>query len=332
MRNFSGIKKILIIRLGKIGDIIITSSVFDLLKSKYPGIHISLLTLEKNRDVLKYNPNIDEIYFTNKNLSLYILLLRLRRNRYDLLLDLNDDPSSTSTTIRRILRAEQTAGFDFGFHPGPSIKVKQPDKNSTHIIERIATILNGLGLDVQDGELKPSLYTGREEISQVENQLAKSAGSQKIIALNLSAGAPRRYWPAEKWIELVNKIAAKFPAFMFLPLSTEADKESRQIISGAIPSSRLIIQDFNSFQHYASYLRKSDLIITADTSAVHIASAFNKPQIVLFPSVQWNFVSWQPLSENSRSIRSDGEDISSISVEQVFREIEELVPGLEGRY
>lgn len=324
MPEFSGIKKILIVRLGKIGDMIITSSVFDLLKKKYPDISITLLTLEKNRELLKYNPNIDEIFFTNKNLSLYFHLLKLRKQNFDLLLDLNDDPSRTSATIRRIIRAGQTAAFDFGIFPAPTIKVKRPDKGSSHIIDRITVLLNGIGIGVKSGELRPSVYLGKSELNQVEDQLAETAGGPGIIALNLSAGAPIRYWPEVKWIELVKKIAAEYPGYKYLPLSTIEDKAIRDRIEAAVPSSRLVKQGFNSFQHFASYLRCADLIITPDTSAVHIASAFNKPQITLFPNAEWNFASWKPLSANSTAIRSDGEDISTISVEQVLGEFEKL--------
>lgn len=60
--NLSG-KEILIIRLGKIGDIIIASVVFDILKKRFPDLKISLLTLKRNKEVLKYNPNIDKKIF-----------------------------------------------------------------------------------------------------------------------------------------------------------------------------------------------------------------------------------------------------------------------------
>jgi len=323
--DLSGNKKILIVRLGKIGDIIITSSVFDLMKKRYPGINISLLTLDKNRKVLKHNPNIDKIYFTNKNLSLFFLLFRLRKNKYDLILDLNDDPSKTSGTIRRILKAETTAAFDFDISPKPDIAIKQPLKNSTHIIERIQKLLEGLDIQIGNNELRPSLYLGNSELKDVEEQLNRDRDSSKIIAINLSAGAAIRYWPAPKWIELINRISGKYTDHKFLLLSTNTDKVLREQIEKNIPDSRLVHQEFNSFQHYASYICKADLLITADTAAVHIGSAFNKPQIVLFPAVEWNFVSWQPLSEISKSIKSNEESLAAISVEEVWRAFEEII-------
>ena len=328
MPDLSGNKKILIVRLGKIGDIIITSSVFDLLKRNYPGINISLLTLDKNLEVLKYNPNIDKIYFTNKNLSLFFLLFRLRKNKYDLILDLNDDPSRTSGTIRRILKAKTTAAFDFDISPKPDIAIRQPLKNSTHIIERIKKLLEGLEIQIGNNELRPSLYIGKSELKDVEEQINQENGSSKILAINLSAGAPIRYWPVPKWIELLNRISGKYPDYKFLLLATDDDKGLREKIRKNIPDSRLLRQKFNSFQHYASYICKADLLITADTAAVHIGSAFDKPQIVLFPAVEWNFISWQPLSGISKSIKSKEESLAAISVEEVWLTFEEIVKNI----
>lgn len=325
MQDLSGNKKILIVRLGKIGDIIITSSVFNILKNKFPGIHISLITLKKNRDVLKYNPNIDKIYFTNKNILLYLLLFRLKRTRYDLILDLNDDPSRTSGTIRKILQSEETAGFDFNITPKPGIAVRRPDKGSTHIIERIRTLLHEVGIEPGKDDLKPVLFLGKSELKEVKAQLKKDAVKSRIIAINLSAGAPIRYWPVEKWNELINRITKKYTDYRFLLLSTTTDKILRKKISNTIPDTRLIPQIYDSFQHYASYICNSDLLISADTSAVHIASSFNKPQIVLFPGVEWNFVSWKPLSDNSSSIRSTEESIAAIPVDKVWESFEEII-------
>ena len=59
-------KKVLIVRLGKIGDIIVASFVFEALKKKFPGIEISFLTLKTNQEVLKFNNDIDHIIFTKK--------------------------------------------------------------------------------------------------------------------------------------------------------------------------------------------------------------------------------------------------------------------------
>ena len=213
-------KKVLIVRLGKIGDIIISSFVFEVLKKRFPEIEISLLTLESNREVLKYNTDIDHLILSKKNLSLYFQLLSLRKTFFHLVIDLNDDPSTTSSAIRKIIKAKRIVGFNFTTKKSPDL-FPQPPKDKTHIIERISFLMNELGINLNKSEIHPKLYLGSEEKSDVEKQLNQYKEQNKIIAINLSAGADIRYWKIENWIELINRIHTKLPEILFLPLSTD---------------------------------------------------------------------------------------------------------------
>ena len=157
-------KKVLIVRLGKIGDIIVASFVFEALKKKYPGIEISLLTLKTNQEVFKYNNDIDHLIFTKKNLSIYFTLLDLRKINFDLVIDLNDDPSTTSKIIQKIIRAKRIVGFSFSEDATTNDTFQQPPKDKTHIIYRIKYLLNELGILLTDEDVHPKLYLGSKEI------------------------------------------------------------------------------------------------------------------------------------------------------------------------
>lgn len=317
-------KKILIVRLGKIGDIIISSFVFEALKKKFPGIDISLLTLKTNQEVLKYNPDIDNLILTKKNLSIYFKLLSLRQTNFDLVLDLNDDPSTTSNVIRRLIKAKRIVGF--GFSPDEKNKdlIPQPHKDETHIIFRIKHLLNEFGISLTDEEVHPKLYLGSKENSDIVNQLKDFINDKKLVALNISAGAEIRYWKTENWIELIKKIIEKYPEVIFVALTTEKDKLLSDMINNKLNSAKIIKQTFYSFHHYASYICNCDLLISPDTAAVHIGSAFNKPIIALYPDYDWNFVSWQPLSKKFRAIKSKTNFINSISVDEAYNSFTEL--------
>lgn len=317
-------KKILIVRLGKIGDIIISSFVFEALKKKFPGIDISLLTLKTNQEVLKYNPDIDNLILTKKNLSIYFKLLSLRQTNFDLVLDLNDDPSTTSNVIRRLIKAKRIVGF--GFSPDEKSKdlIPQPHKDETHIIFRIKHLLNEFGISLTDEEVHPKLYLGSKENSDIVNQLKDFINDKKLVALNISAGAEIRYWKTENWIELIKKIIEKYPEVIFVALTTEKDKLLSDTINNKLNSAKIIKQTFYSLHHYASYICNCDLLISPDTAAVHIGSAFNKPIIALYPDYDWNFVSWQPLSKKFRAIKSKTNFINSISVDEAYNSFTEL--------
>lgn len=314
--NLSG-KKILIVRLGKIGDILIASAVLEVLKKKFPDVKISLLTLKKNKEVLKYNPNIDRIYFSNKNLFLYLKILLLKLHYFDFLLDLNDDPSTTSKLIRKILRVDTTIGFDFGESEKPGISVKRPSKEKTHILERTESLLGAMEISLSKEEFHPVLYIGEEEESLVIDQIKQFNDDYTIVAVNISTGAKIRNWGEENYSELLSKLVDN-KYLKLIVLHLEDDKNRADRILKMIPEDYLIPMKYHSFQHFASYIRNADLIITPDTSAVQIASAFDVPVIALYSNVEWNYVSWQPLSSVKKSLRSKSESIKGISVDEVY--------------
>ncbi len=317
-------KKVLIVRLGKIGDIIISSFVFEALKKKYSDIEISLLTLKTNQEVLKYNNDIDHLILTKKNLSIYFTLLSLRKNNFDLVIDLNDDPSITSKVIRKLLEAKRVVGFSFMSDEKSKDLIPQPPKDKTHIIYRIKHLLNELGISLTDDEVHPKLYLGSKENSDIVNQLKDFINDKKLVALNISAGAEIRYWKTENWVELIKKIIEKYPEVIFVVLTTEKDKHLSDTINNKLNSDKIIKQTYYSFHHYASYIYNCDLLISPDTAAVHIGSAFNKPIIALYPDYDWNFVSWQPLSKKFKSVKSKTNFINSISVDEVYNSFTEL--------
>jgi heptosyltransferase-1 len=310
-------KKVLIIRLGKIGDIIISSFVFEVLKKRFPGIEISLFTLQSNREVLKYNSDIDHLILSKKNLYLYGKIFSLRKKYYDLVIDLNDDPSTTSSIIKKVIKAHRIVGFNFTSNDSSDL-FPQPPKDKTHIIDRISYLLNELGIKLSKNDIHPKLFLGSTEKVDVENQLNEYKNQNKIIALNLSAGAEIRYWQIENWIELINKIHVEIPDIMFLPLSKAEDEYLRNGIFDKINKELLINQINKSFHHFASYIYKSDFLISPDTAAVHIASAFNKPMVAIYPDYEWNYVSWKPLSDKFIAIKSKSNLINSVSVNEVY--------------
>jgi heptosyltransferase-1 len=324
--DYSSMKKVLIIRLGKIGDIVTTSFVFEIFKFNFPQIDIYLLTLNLNRDVLEFNPTLKKIYYSKNNLILLWNLLKLKFLKFDLILDFNDNESVTSSLIFRFLKARFKAGYNFKRYENIiNIKVNPLKKEESHIIERMRDFLIQIGIPVEESKVKPFFYISPSIRSEIEENIDHKG---KLIAVNLSAGAKIRYWSKDKWVDLLNSILKEYPSFKLLLLSTPADKVLRQAIYSELSRVQCPGADQLSIQYFAAYIQISNILITPDTSAVHIASAFGVPLIALYPNYTDNFISWQPYKTPHRSIKSSGESINQISVAEVLMNFKSLVKEL----
>jgi ADP-heptose:LPS heptosyltransferase len=312
----------LIIRLGKIGDIVTTSFVFEIIKDRYPQSDIYLLTFKSNLDVLKFNPRLTKVFYSRGNVTLFWNLLKLRFLNFDLLLDFNDNQSTTSSLIFRFIRAKYKAGYDFiKYENTINIKVSPLGKTESHIIERMKDFLLQIGIPVDENKVKPYFYPDPFVFAKIREE---TAVFDKIIAINISAGAKIRYWENEKWIELLKLILIKYPKLGVLILSTKEDDKSREAIRSKIIQAHNPVSKSFTIQYLAANIQISDILITPDTSAVHIASALGTPTIALFPNYESNFVSWQPYKIPHRSIKSNTESIKQISVEEVFDSFQSL--------
>ena len=74
----------------RIGDMVVTTPIFRELKNAYPNVSISVLASAENKDVIRYNPYIDNIYTNYKNSILNDLptLLKLRKKQFDVCIEL----------------------------------------------------------------------------------------------------------------------------------------------------------------------------------------------------------------------------------------------------
>jgi ADP-heptose:LPS heptosyltransferase len=195
-------------------------------------------------------------------------------------------------------------------------------KNESHIIERTKDFLHQMGIPIDEKEVKPFFYLN----PTVYNEIRKHKGDgEKIIAINISAGAKIRYWRQDKWIELIRLILREYPDFNLVLLSTAKDESLRNEIHSNVIQTRSPIIKNLTIQQYASYIQISDILITPDTSAVHIASALGIPTIAMYPNYDSNFVSWQPYKIPYRSIKSNTESVKEISVNEVFDAFQSLV-------
>lgn len=327
--DYSKLNKILIIRPCKIGDIVISSFVFSAIKKFNRNVFLELITLNKNREVLQFNPHLDRIYFINQNIFSFFQLLPLRKVNYDLIIDLNDNPSRTSDLILRALKSQIKLGFDFlEQRKFLDIAISQPSKDQTHLIERYAHLLRESGLEIDDEDIKPEIYLNPELDESIKHKVAEIKNTNKLIGINISAGAQIRKLPPEKWIAIVSELQKVNEHIRFMLLYEPNDSDKALFIKSYLNNELFFDIEEKSFQGFACKIKNLDLLMTPDTSAVHIASALNVPMIALYPNVKWNFVSFAPYKTKSISLISSEENINAINKDEIAKAFAKIVQEL----
>ena len=282
--------KILIIKLDAVGDVLRTTSILKPLKKKYPDSYIEWCTRESSFELFSHNPFVDEILILENDAH-----FRIQAEEYDLIINL--DTSKLSSAMATTAKAKEKLGFVLnkrGFVEATSPiagqwlemsafdDVKQSNKKSyQQIMYEILDLELPVGI--------PIIRISEKEISKIKsNHFAKHISLEKpVIGLNVGVGAkwPSKGWPIKRWKELIAAVGIKNYNLLLLggPEEVEIIKNLRNEFDFLIDTGC-----DNSLLEFAAIVDLCDLIITADTLALHIATALEKKIIALFGPTSLN--------------------------------------------
>lgn len=320
--------KILIVQLGRIGDMILATPVFKAIKSNKPDAEVYVLASVANNPVIRNNPNIDKIFVWDKSPEKLIpVIFKIRSIQFDYLLDAKDHRSTESSLIAKFVKAKTKIGYN---PPGKSyfdIGIDNEKENAgLHFTERALRPLTHLGIKPPPGTPRPELFPSEESKHYVAKFL-KNANGRQVVVINLSASYRAKMWDNDKWALFIKAIDNEkfFPIITYAP----ADKDV-----AADLLNRIKIAEFKSrsMDDVIALISAANLLVTPDTSLVHVAAAFDKPLLGLFSGLKDFYAKFHPLSSTFRVIHSpEGIDgIKAISAEQAIEGFRELLTEIDG--
>ncbi|MFV9688399.1 glycosyltransferase family 9 protein [Pantoea sp. KXB45] len=322
--NPDSVKTILLVRNeGKVGDIIVSTPLIRSLHQA--GYAVDLLVTEACYDVIKYNPFIRHIYKArNCTYNHYLKSLNhtvskatikmLNRNKYDLIID----PSLSEMPVHRMkLFNDINARFVIGLNKKPdighytvSVRFKNKKQHVTELLSLFSKIIG-----VKDkGSADYSLYFPDGVLDEVKFFLDPWKNKKKII-VNAFAGTPERNFSQQQLLELVHLVNNKGKQIKLIIL------DHRNELLVPLPDG-VVKNPFCTLHHVMALIKESDVVITPDTSIVHISAAWKKPLIAVYKNLPDNNM-WAPGYENaSRIIVHDDKTCEADNVpERIVNEI-----------
>ena len=317
--KFDDCKRILLLRPDRIGDALVSIPFFRSLSYglRSKNIEIDILLSKKN---IVTKPAIqeyfDEIFCLQKNLfSAISLIRRLKLRKYDIIIDLLDNPSFTSSLIIRIIKPKYSLGFDKENRKVYTHVIPLPDKLNVHIVDRICYLLHPFNISAEEN-YKTLFFKVPED-----NLLPPKR--KKRIGINLSGSSPEKFWGIQNFKNIIKLINKKFD-FEIVIFATGKYKEISKDLSCL---RNVYIAPFqNDFIKYSSMVKSCDFLITPDTATVHIASAFQIPVVALYTFQNPEFgMPWFPYKTKSVTLVSKHNYYLDITPEDVFEGLSKLL-------
>lgn len=263
--------KFLIIRFSSIGDIILTTPVVRCIKQQVPDAEVHYLTKSSFAFLLKNNPYIDQIHILKE--SLFDTLIKLKAEGFDNIIDLHNN---LRTLICKSVLGIDAFTFDkLNFEKTVLTKSGINILPQLHIVDRYLQTVESFGVKSDGKGLE--YFFDEAELDQFKRSEFYNLTNQTYVAVAIGAQHATKRMPAEKLIELCNKIDAPI-----LLLGGKDDKETGDIILKGCKGKIHNLCGSLSFDASAYVIQNAAHVITHDTGLMHVAAAFNKPMQVIW--------------------------------------------------
>ena len=280
---------ILIIRLGSLGDVILTTSIPSMLKERFPDAKIDFLVKKEFAAVLKNNPSINNIISLdsrgeNKGISGLVKMARmLRQNRYSDIIDLHSNLRSRMLSL--LLFAVRTSRYKKQVIRRRLLKLGFKMKTA-HTVEAYTGALSRFNIPRK--KEVPRLYPTEHESASAEGRL-KSLGIDKnikLIGFNSGAKWPTKMWPEENFAQL-GKMITEGPDCRVIIFGGSDEEAMGRRLAEAIGPKAVSLAGQTSLRESAALIQRCHLFITNDSGPMHMATALGTPVIAIFgPTVE----------------------------------------------
>lgn len=287
-------KKVLIIRLTSLGDVIFTLPLVNSLKNK--GYTVDFVVAEKGEGIIKNNPAINKYFlyplakwrknkFNPKNIvEFFKLISDIRKEKYDFVIDCQQMFKSLFLFLfcggKRRLTFKDAKELSFlggNEFVKPSHKFKD---NKYHIVSRNLEFAEYLGIKTE----KPifSLPVLSEEIKNKVSDLLKNCKyGTPLMVLAPATTWKNKHWKNENWTELIKKLLEQ-NKYNLVITGTKNDVFFINGLINKIPNKDKIVNlcGKTNFEELQGVLSCAEKVITLDNGTAHLAWATGKPDII----------------------------------------------------
>ncbi len=294
--DFSSINRILVVKLQHLGDVLLTTPLFNVLKQQFPHLQIDALIYQETLPVLEANPNVGAVYAVDRQWKKqgrlhhikreYSLFRTLQNNQYDLIINLND--RWRGGWLTRVLSPRYSVSRPYKHRHGRFWRksfthLYSVPLGSRHAVEANLDALRRLGLQPQTDQKKLTLVIKPESQLKVKQLLQPGLPeNKKIIVIHPTSRWMFKAWNPQAFAQVIDGLNRL--DFYTILISGPARKEIDYVanILEHAKSRSLNLAGQLSLNETAALIQLADGFLGLDSVAAHMAAAVNTACVVLF--------------------------------------------------
>ncbi len=340
--NAKNIKKILVVRNDKLGDLLVSFSALAILKKNLPDTEIHLLVSQYTAPMAKLCDFIDQVIIdpaTQSENPQYFketskLTKRLEQQNYDAIISL--------VSTLRVAVAAWRASIPTRIAPASKIaqlfynhritqrrsRSEQPEhRYNQELAEYLLSLLNIVPLQTVH---PPFLQFHAEQIEQLKQDFLQKhtiPPGNLLVVMHPGSGGSARNLSAQQFTELANKLTSERDITIIISHSPDEAGLAKQVFAG-ITRNKVLYKSNQGLEQFCKHLQFSDCFISGSTGPLHIAGVLDRPTAAFYTRRRSaTALRWQTLNSEDRRLAfsppesSSAEDMSSINIEEAAKQI-----------
>ncbi len=304
--DLTHVKKILVIKLRHLGDVLLSTPVFSLLKKTFPEAEIDAYIYAESLPMLEGHPGISGFIlydskwkkcgFFSRMQKEFKILKKIRRSHYDLVVNLTE--GDRGALAARVSKGDCRVGFDpegkgFLGKRGCYTHIVKNCKTPRHHVERNLDALRRIGIFAGQQDKSLYYYIPEDAKTVVNRKLTQAKVTSDFVVIH----------PASRW-------RFKCPDPQLIAQFIDQIDEMAVLVSGPDQNERLFIEKIISLvqrkekvvnwagelslKELGALLDAAKCLLCVDSVSLHLASALKIPVVVLFgPTSEKNWGPWQ---------------------------------------
>jgi len=310
--------RILVFRIGNVGDVVAATPVLSAIRLRFPKAHIALLTSPGMpgalgaQELIRPGSLVDSlIVYHNPDISTWTgrwrLIQRIRSQRFELFIELSNIVAPFRQVMQSMLLA-RLAGcrHAIGFQVAPSRRF--PRVQALHIpfpreSERLfRDIAPSLDLP-HSGSGRLAIDAGdHREVSQLLERKGVSA-ADRVVVVHVSAKRPANRWFADRFAAVADSIQIRH-GMRVVFTGAPAEQELIQQVQGYMRTPSLSLCGELGLLQTAALLERASLYLGNDTGPMHIAAVMGTPIVAIFSARDFP-LQWYPHGNGHVVLRQD---------------------------
>ena len=287
--------RILLVRLRLIGDVVFTTPVIRALRRQYPDARLSYVVEPSAAPVVHGNPHLDEVILAPRRrgarrlLDDLALARRLRRERFDVVIDLHGGPRAAWLTLAS--GAPMRIGYEMPWRSWIYTHrvTRAPDLFPRHSVLNQWDLLAPLGIGECTPEHDPvEMSTDTTSTARVALQLGATpvTAEHQLVVVHVSAGNAFRRWPEESFVSMILALIRADPRRRIVITAGPSDADAVRRIGDEVrrhlPSPEPLVpftdRDLGELR---ALIARAAVYIGGDSGPLHVAATTTTPIVAM---------------------------------------------------